>query len=74
LQRSCHHAFGDGVAALHERLRIAVAANHLLAGATVADLAERMGYSDPTAFTRAFRRIHGSSPTQWRAQQRARMG
>jgi AraC-like DNA-binding protein len=29
-----------------------------------------LGYSDPSAFTRAFRRWRGVAPVQWRAQQR----
>lgn len=74
LQRVCRQAFGCGVAALHERMRIAAASEVLLAGADVATAAAAVGYSDPTAFTRAFRRIHGQPPTRWRSDHRARLG
>ena len=33
---------------------------------TVAEIAYRMGYSDPSAFTRAFASWEGVSPSQWR--------
>ena len=32
----------------------------------VADIAEILGYCEPANFTRAFRRWHGVSPTEWR--------
>jgi AraC-like DNA-binding protein len=38
--------------------------------ATIAEIAARLGYSDPTAFTRAFRRWAGTSPRQWRGRHR----
>lgn len=74
LQRVCRHAFGCGVAALHERMRIATAGEILLTGADVAAAAAAVGYGDPTAFTRAFRRVHGLPPTRWRQERRARLG
>lgn len=33
-------------------------------------IAERVGYTDPTHFTRMFRRAHGSTPTAWRMARR----
>ncbi|WP_116133495.1 AraC family transcriptional regulator [Tropicimonas sp. IMCC34043] len=49
--------------------RIGVA-RHRLQHSTqsVASIAEELGYSDPTAFDRAFRRAAGLSPTQFRRQ------
>jgi AraC-like DNA-binding protein len=35
-------------------------------GASLADIALKLGYADATAFTRAFRRWSGSSPAAWR--------
>lgn len=45
-----------------------------LLGASAAPLSEiaaRLGYSDPTTFTRAFRRWAGTSPREWRSRCRA---
>lgn len=33
---------------------------------TVAELAGRVGYSDPAYFVRTFRRVHGTTPLRWR--------
>lgn len=35
----------------------------------VGEIAERLGYSDPAAFTRAFQGWTGRSPSRWRAEQ-----
>jgi hypothetical protein len=45
-----------------------LAARNLLQSsqAPVAEIATRLGYSDTAAFTRAFRRWAGTSPTEWR--------
>jgi AraC family transcriptional regulator, transcriptional activator of pobA len=33
---------------------------------TVAELGRRVGYTDPVYFARTFRRVHGTTPLQWR--------
>jgi len=35
----------------------------------IAQITQALGYADPSAFTRAFRRWSGTTPAQWRAQQ-----
>ena len=35
-------------------------------GASVGDVAARLGYGEPTSFTRAFRRWYGVPPSRWR--------
>ena len=44
-------------------------AEELLAGggATVAEVAARLGYPSAAAFSQAFRASHGMSPSDWRA-------
>lgn len=37
----------------------------------ISQLADLLGYSDQSAFSRAFQRWHGQSPNQWRKQQSA---
>ena len=39
---------------------------------SVAEIAERLGYADSAAFTRAFRSWTGEAPARWRREQRAR--
>jgi AraC-like DNA-binding protein len=38
------------------------------------EVASHLGYSEPSAFTRAFRRWSGFAPSQWRRQARAKTG
>lgn len=49
-----------------------LAARNLLQSSQVpiAEIAARLGYSDTPAFTRAFRRWAGASPTEWRRRNR----
>lgn len=42
------------------------------AGASLAEIAWMLGYSEPSAFHRAFRRWTGTTPTAWRATHSAR--
>jgi AraC-like DNA-binding protein len=37
----------------------------------VAKVARRVGYESEEAFSRAFKRAHGSSPSMWRATSRS---
>ncbi|MBU2869855.1 AraC family transcriptional regulator [Colwellia sp. E2M01] len=47
--------------------RMEVAKNLLNKGHTITDIAILVGYSNPSKFSAAFRRVNGMSPTQWRA-------
>ncbi len=59
--RATGQAFGEVVDAFRES-----EAERLLRGATaLADVAARLGFSDQSAFTRAFRRWKGAPPTAW---------
>jgi len=61
---------GTSVSALRDEVRRDTAC-HLLAqgGKTAGEVGRLLGYSEPAAFTRAFRRWTGLGPAQWRAQQ-----
>jgi AraC-like DNA-binding protein len=50
-----------------DEVRKGLALSHLSRpGTTAADVAFLLGFSEPSAFTRAFRRWTGTSPTQFR--------
>ena len=52
--------------------RMQVAANRLLqSNDTIANIGMDLGYDSEAAFSRAFKRIVGSAPSQWRRQRRA---
>jgi AraC family transcriptional regulator, arabinose operon regulatory protein len=38
---------------------------------TVTEIASAVGYSDPLYFSRHFRRVHGMSPSAYRAEHKA---
>jgi AraC-like DNA-binding protein len=60
---TCFKAVLDG-------LRAALARRYLvIEGAPVRQVAERLGFSDTPAFTRAFRRWFRQSPSAWRRAQ-----
>jgi len=44
----------------------------LCSDASISDIAQRAGYSEHSAFTRALRRESGRTPRQWRARQESR--
>ncbi|MGA1836219.1 AraC family transcriptional regulator [Herbiconiux sp. 11R-BC] len=61
-------ASGMGVVEYHKRLRSARARELLITTeASVADIAHTVGYTDPFYFSRQFRAINGTSPTEYRA-------
>ena len=50
-----------------------LAANHLLTGMdSIAEVAERVGYESEAAFSRAFEKVVGMPPGQWRRQRAGR--
>ena len=62
-------ATGGGPAAFHVSLKMAHARTLLdTTTMTVGEVAGAVGYQDPLYFSRHFRRAHGLSPTQYRAQ------
>ncbi|MEQ8485522.1 MAG: helix-turn-helix domain-containing protein [Pseudomonadales bacterium] len=64
-------AAGTSYAELLRRVQSERAKNYLRHTATpIADIAQRMGYADPAAFTRAFQSWTGTTPARWRAAAR----
>lgn len=73
-ERAFHRALArEGVrfAVQTEQLRMQKARTALLAGESSELLAERLGYADERSFRRAFQRVHGLSPAQYRRRQAA---
>src|SRR5690606_9677964 len=65
-------AAGTSYAELLRRVQAERARNYLRHTSTpISEVADRMGYSDPAAFTRAFQGWTGMTPAAWRARQRA---
>lgn len=60
---------GETFRGLVDRIRAGEAERLLTAGRTILDVAHAVGYSDQAAFSRAFRRWRGESPTRWVARQ-----
>ena len=53
---------------LVDRYRREEAVRLLGAGVPVGEVAARLGYTEPTSFSRAFRRWYGAAPSRWSAQ------
>jgi AraC-like DNA-binding protein len=59
LARTFREAYGVGPGTYHLELRLALAARLLREGHSCSDVAERLGYSEPSSFVRAFKRRYG---------------
>jgi AraC family transcriptional regulator len=67
-QRMYHMITGVTIAEYVRRRRLTLAAQDILSGKKIIDVAYRYGYETPEAFTRAFRKMHGISPTAARGR------
>jgi AraC-like DNA-binding protein len=71
LQRVFTDRAGMGFRAYLTHVRMSSAAQLLTTTEMpVKEVAQRVGYHDASQFTKAFKRTHAVSPTQWRARQR----
>lgn len=67
LNRACRESFGcSALAVVHERLAAEARRRLLQADESVAAVATRLGFKDPSYFCRFFRRLTGESPQAWR--------
>jgi len=66
-QRMYHMITGVTIAEYVRRRRLTLAAQDILSGEKIIDVAYKYGYETPEAFTKAFRKMHGISPTGVRA-------
>ena len=62
-QRMYHMITGVTIAEYMRRRRLTLAAQDILSGKKIIDVAYRYGYETPEAFTKAFGKIHGISPS-----------
>lgn len=62
-QRMYHMLTGVTVAEYVRRRRLTLAAQEIMSGDKVIDVALKYGYETPEAFTKAFRKMHGMSPS-----------
>lgn len=62
-QRMYHVITGITVAEYIRRRRLTLAAQDIISGDKVIDVAYKYGYETPEAFTKAFRKMHGISPS-----------
>lgn len=72
--RTLQRRLGDEGTSLHselEEIRRQQALYFLESGAAIAELSWLLGYAEPSAFHRAFKRWTGTSPEAWRARSRA---
>ena len=65
-------ATGGGVVEYTKRLRMARARELLITSSRdIGDIADAVGYPDAFYFSRQFRTVHGCSPSEYRAANRA---
>ncbi|AET67135.1 hypothetical protein Desor_1478 [Desulfosporosinus orientis DSM 765] len=62
-QRMFHMITGLTVAEYRRRRRLTLSAQEIMLGEKVIDVALKYGYETPEAFTKAFRKVHGMSPS-----------
>ena len=62
-------ARGTSFRQLVEQIRQAIARQHLQQSTlSLSELAYKLGYSEPSAFTRAFKRWFGVAPSKWKQE------
>lgn len=62
-QRMYHMIAGVTVAEYMRRRRLTLAAQEIISGEKIITVAYKYGYETPEAFTKAFRKLHGMSPS-----------
>jgi AraC-like DNA-binding protein len=65
---------GSSLRKLIDELRHELALRHLAAGLSIAEVSFLLGFSEPSAFHRAFKRWTDRTPAQWRGERLAEVG
>lgn len=66
LQKMFRYVFNIGIGEYITKRRVSVASREILEGYSITDIAYKYGYGSPEAFTRAFRRVWGINPSEFR--------
>jgi AraC-like DNA-binding protein len=66
LRRAAHRETGRGIAAEINQIRMMHASHRLLMGFSVAEVSTQFHFSEPAVFTRCFRRVVGTSPSDFK--------
>ncbi len=66
LRRAVQRETGRGIAAEINQIRMMHASHRLLMGFSVAEVATQFRFSEPAVFTRCFRRVVGTSPSDFK--------
>ena len=66
LRRAAQRETGQGIAAEMNQIRMMHASHRLLMGFSVAEVATQFHFSEPAVFTRCFRRVVGTSPSDFK--------
>ncbi len=66
LKKGFRQRYRESVFGFLRQIRMAKAMECLCKGASVMEVAGKVGYSNPSHFARAFREAHGINPSEWR--------
>ena len=66
LSHSFKQQAGEGISVCLERIRLKKSIELLEQGMKIIDIAQAVGYANPKTYSRAFKRIYGINPTNYK--------